>query len=82
MTLVAALAAEGPREIEITAGDFQALTRPLIDRCFPPVRKALRDAALKPEAIQAVVLVGARPKSTRPVAELVAPLTRTSTAQP
>jgi molecular chaperone HscA len=52
------IAADGFREIEVTASAFQALTQPLVERCLQPVKKALRDAAYAPGDIQAVVLVG------------------------
>jgi molecular chaperone HscA len=42
----------------LTRAHFDDLTRPLIDRTLGPVRRALRDARLKPEAVDGVVLVG------------------------
>jgi molecular chaperone HscA len=42
----------------LTRTHFDDLTRPLIDRTLGPVRRALRDARLKPEAVDGVVLVG------------------------
>jgi molecular chaperone HscA len=42
----------------ITRADFDALTRPLIERTLGPVKRALRDARLKPDEIDGVVLVG------------------------
>lgn len=52
------MAADGTRQIVVTAEEFHQLTQPLIDRTLQPVKKALRDAGLKPSDIQAVVLVG------------------------
>jgi len=37
---------------------FDALTRPLVERSLGPVRRALRDARLKADAVDGVVLVG------------------------
>ncbi|MDQ8021022.1 MAG: Fe-S protein assembly chaperone HscA [Moraxellaceae bacterium] len=48
----------GKRDIGVSATHFHALTKPLIERCFSPVKKALRDAGLKAPDIEAVVLVG------------------------
>jgi molecular chaperone DnaK/molecular chaperone HscA len=42
----------------ITRRQFDELTRPVIARTAGPVRQALKDAALKPEQIDEVVLVG------------------------
>jgi molecular chaperone HscA len=52
------VAADGIKEVSVSATGFQELTRGLVERSLQPVRKALRDAGLKPEEIQAVVLVG------------------------
>ena len=46
------------RTVSVTAVQFQQLTQSLVERSLHPVKKALRDAALKPADIQAVVLVG------------------------
>jgi len=43
---------------EITREQFEALIRPVIDRTVGPCKQALRDAKLKPEQIDEVVLVG------------------------
>ncbi len=43
---------------EITRSQFDELTKPVIARTAGPVRQALKDAALKPEQIDEVVLVG------------------------
>ncbi len=43
---------------ELAREQFYAATQPLTDRTIAAVRKALRDAKLKPEALQGIVLVG------------------------
>ncbi len=43
---------------EITREQFEQLIQPIIDRTIGPVRQALKDAGLKPEQIDEVVLVG------------------------
>ncbi len=43
---------------EITRQQFEQLAAPVIDRTVAPCRQALKDAALKPEQIDEVVLVG------------------------
>src|ERR1700720_1607861 len=43
---------------KITREQFEQLIRPIIDRTVGPCRQALKDAALKPEQIDEVVLVG------------------------
>jgi molecular chaperone DnaK len=43
---------------EITREQFEQLIQPIIDRTAGPCRQAMRDAALKPEQIDEVVLVG------------------------
>ncbi|KAF7598767.1 MAG: Fe-S protein assembly chaperone HscA [Candidatus Dactylopiibacterium carminicum] len=52
------LAADGVREVEVHAQDFVTLTQALVDRSLSPVKKALRDAGLGVDDIQAVVMVG------------------------
>lgn len=52
------VAADGIKEITVRAEDFQQLTRDLVQRSLNPVKKALRDAGLKVDDIQAVVMVG------------------------
>ena len=47
-----------PYAREITREQFDALTAPVIARTAGPVRQALKDAALDPENIDEVVLVG------------------------
>jgi molecular chaperone DnaK len=43
---------------EITREQFEQLARPVIDRTVGPCKQALKDAGLKPEQIDEVVLVG------------------------
>ena len=43
---------------ELAREQFYAATQPLTDRTIAVVRKALRDAKLKPEELQGIVLVG------------------------
>jgi molecular chaperone HscA len=52
------VAADGLRELTMTAVQFHELTQALVERSLQPVRKALRDANLRVDEIQAVVLVG------------------------
>jgi molecular chaperone DnaK/molecular chaperone HscA len=43
---------------EITRAQFEALIAPVVERTAAPVRQALKDAALTPEQIDEVVMVG------------------------
>ncbi len=43
---------------DLQRAQFDAVTKPLTDRTIAAVRKALRDAKLKPDDLQGVVLVG------------------------
>src|ERR1700756_4322863 len=43
---------------EITREHFEGLIQPILDRTVAPVKQALKDAKLKPEQIDEVVLVG------------------------
>ena len=43
---------------EITREQFEQLIQPIIDRTVRPCKQALKDAALKPQQIDEVVLVG------------------------
>src|ERR1700723_2316292 len=43
---------------EITREQFETLIQPIIDRTLQPCKQALKDAGLKPEQIDEVVLVG------------------------
>ncbi len=50
---------DGSREsLEVDRGLFDDLTRDLVERTLSPVRRALRDAGLKPADVDGVVLVG------------------------
>ncbi|MFZ3159358.1 MAG: Fe-S protein assembly chaperone HscA [Rhodoferax sp.] len=44
--------------VEVTRAQFDAATQPLTARTIAAVRKALRDAKLKPDDLQGIVLVG------------------------
>jgi molecular chaperone DnaK len=49
----------GPRyRREVTREQFEQLVQPIIDRTVGPCKQALKDAGLKPEQIDEVVLVG------------------------
>ena len=50
----------GPQhlELEITRAKFDALTKGLVDRCIPPVEKALQDAKMGIKDIDEVIMVG------------------------
>jgi molecular chaperone DnaK len=52
--------AEGPKHLNLTLtrAKFEQLVQDLVDRCVPPVEKALRDAGLNPNQIDEVILVG------------------------
>ena len=54
---VAALA-DGELRLPLSRADFEAATQPLTDRTIAAVRKALRDARLKTDELQGIVLVG------------------------
>jgi len=51
---------EGPKHLNltITRAKFEQLVEDLVQRCVPPVEKALRDAGLNPNQIDEVILVG------------------------
>jgi len=57
-TLFSAALAGGHAEFTLTRAQFFAATQALTDRTLAAVRKALRDAKLKPEELQGIVLVG------------------------
>lgn len=44
--------------VDVTRAQFDAVTQPLTARTIAAVRKALRDAKLKPDDLQGIVLVG------------------------
>ncbi|MCK6401883.1 MAG: Fe-S protein assembly chaperone HscA [Sphaerotilus natans subsp. sulfidivorans] len=51
--------ADGTHEmLRVTRERFDALTRTLVERTMMPVRRALRDARLKPDDVDGIVLVG------------------------
>ncbi len=52
--------AEGPKHLNmtITRAKFEQLVEDLVQRCIPPVEKALKDAGLSPNQIDEVILVG------------------------
>ncbi len=47
-----------PYAREITRGQYEELIRPIVERTLGPVRAALGDAGVEPEAIDEVVMVG------------------------
>ncbi len=68
--------ASGPKHLDytLTRGEFERITKDLLDRCKKPVEQALKDAGLKSGDINEVILVGG---STRmpAVQELVKQMT-------
>jgi molecular chaperone DnaK len=52
--------ADGPKHLNttVTRAKFEQLVEDLIQRCVPPVEKALKDAGLPPSQIDEVILVG------------------------
>jgi molecular chaperone HscA len=48
----------GEIDVQVTRTQFEALIRPLLDRTLASVRRALRDAKLKRDEVQGVVMVG------------------------
>ena len=52
--------ASGPKHMdyELTRSEFQKITSELLDRCKKPVKDAIKDAAVKPDDIDHVILVG------------------------
>lgn len=52
--------ADGPKHLNmtITRAKFEQLVEDLVQRCIPPVEKALQDAKLSPRDIDEVILVG------------------------
>ncbi len=68
--------ADGPKHLDytLTRGEFERITKDLLDRCKKPVEQALADAGLKTGDVNEVILVGG---STRmpAVQELVKNLT-------
>ncbi|MGJ7579650.1 Fe-S protein assembly chaperone HscA [Variovorax sp. RHLX14] len=54
----AAALAGGELRLPLTRVEFESATKPLTDRTIAAVRKALRDARLKTDELQGIVLVG------------------------
>ena len=50
--------ASGPLTVGVKRSEFEALTKPLIDRTLAVARRALRDAAIARDAVQGIVMVG------------------------
>ncbi len=52
--------ADGPKHLNLTLtrAKFEQLVQDLVNRCVPPVEKALRDSGLNPNQIDEVILVG------------------------
>jgi molecular chaperone DnaK len=52
--------AEGPKHLNmtLTRAKFEQLVEDLVQKCLPPVEKALRDASMNPQQIDEVILVG------------------------
>ena len=52
--------AEGPKHLNLTLtrAKFEQLVEDLVQRCVPPVEKALKDSGLNPNQIDEVILVG------------------------
>jgi molecular chaperone DnaK len=59
--------ADGPKHLNltITRAKFEQLVEDLIQRCVPPVEKALKDAGLNPNQIEEVILVGGMTRMPR-----------------
>jgi Fe-S protein assembly chaperone HscA len=58
VTLEVALPGGQHYQRQITRAQFELLLKPIIDRTVGPSKQALKDAGLKPEQIEEVVLVG------------------------
>jgi molecular chaperone DnaK len=59
--------AEGPKHLNLTLtrAKFEQLVEDLIQRCVPPVEKALRDSGLNPKQIDEVIMVGGMTRMRR-----------------
>jgi molecular chaperone HscA len=71
-TVFSANVAGEPVSFDLAREQFYTATKPLTDRTIAAVRKALRDAKLKPDDLQGIVLVGGStrmPQVRRAVAE-------------
>lgn len=49
---------DGDHRRKLTREEFETLIRPVVERTGPPCRRALRDAGVRPEDLDGVVLVG------------------------
>jgi len=58
ITMACTRQAGGSRSAVLTREVFDTLSKPLVDRTMSPVKKALRDAGLRPAEVDGVVLVG------------------------
>jgi len=52
--------ASGPKHLQmrLTRSRFEQMTKDLLERCIPPFEAALRDANLRPDQLDEVILVG------------------------
>jgi molecular chaperone DnaK len=59
--------ADGPKHLNltITRAKFEQLVEDLVQRCVPPLEKALKDAGLNPNQIDEVILVGGMTRMPR-----------------
>ncbi|MBU1298396.1 MAG: molecular chaperone DnaK [Bacteroidetes bacterium] len=59
--------ADGPKHLNMTTtrAKFEQLVSDLVEKCIPPVEKALRDAGLNPNQIDEVILVGGMTRMPR-----------------
>ncbi|MGB2867718.1 MAG: molecular chaperone DnaK [Bacteroidota bacterium] len=59
--------ADGPKHLNLTLtrAKFEQLVDDLIQRCIPPVERALKDASLNPNQIDEVILVGGMTRMPR-----------------
>lgn len=59
--------ADGPKHLNLTLtrAKFEQLVDDLIQRCMPPVEKALKDAGLNPSQIDEIILVGGMTRMPR-----------------
>lgn len=52
------LAPDEDLELSVTRAKFESLCQPLFEKCLPPIEQVLRDAGLKKEQVDDIVLVG------------------------
>ena len=59
--------ADGPKHLNltITRAKFEQLVEDLVQRCVPPVERALKDAGLNPTRIDEIILVGGMTRMPR-----------------